>query len=46
MHKMDKAINICFIVFAILYFVGFVFMVAGGIIPLALSHPIIEEMMK
>ena len=46
MHKMDRAINICFTVFTILYFVWFVLMVAGGIIPLALSNPIIEELMK
>ena len=43
---MNKAIKICLIAFAILYFVCFILFIAGGIIPLALSKDIIAEMMK
>lgn len=43
---MNKAIRICFIVFTIVYFVLFAMFVLFGILPLALSKQLIEELMK
>ena len=43
---MNKAIKICLIVYTIIYFLLFILMIVGGIMPLALSSSIVKAMQE